>query len=265
MGRVEYELLRALASGPTGHLEQDFQGIFRADEIDAARSRFRELGFLDASFLSHNAAVADNHYDSHRHSLSWRLVGVLLLALVGIVAAQFLAAWEMPARVRPFGLLLLILVSACAHEGGHVLAAWAFGRRIDRYWFGLVGCIPVLQIRLRGFWGLPRLQRLVVTAAGPGTQITLAMVCLCVSVLWSLTVGSSPEGLLGFAVLNILLAAVNLLPFHPFDGYWLLAQWLDRPYLKDESKLHARARSVVLLALNVALGVWMVRLLVLLL
>ena len=88
--------------------------------------------------------------------------------------------------------------------------------------FGWAKPVPVIKQRLNN----PRFGMMAVAAAGPATNLMLAMIGAIVLGLLARGVAAPPEGLLGFAIaslysfilINIFLALFNLLPIPPFDG-----------------------------------------------
>jgi Zn-dependent protease len=88
--------------------------------------------------------------------------------------------------------------------------------------FGWAKPVPVIKQRLRN----PRFGMMAVAAAGPATNLVLAILGAIVLGLLARGVAAPPEGLLGFAIaslysfilINIFLALFNLLPIPPFDG-----------------------------------------------
>lgn len=87
--------------------------------------------------------------------------------------------------------------------------------------FGWAKPVPVIKSRLRN----PRFGMMAVAAAGPGTNLVLAVIGAVALGLLARG-GAAPEGLTGFAIaslysfilINVFLALFNLLPLPPFDG-----------------------------------------------
>jgi Zn-dependent protease len=108
--------------------------------------------------------------------------------------------------------------------------------------FGYAKPVPVNQSRLRN----PRNHGLLVSLAGPATNIVLAvLVALILRSLPGLAEGGlrlSPDSLvlemlLLFGVLNVVLAAFNLLPLPPLDGSEVVAWFLPNRWLPAWFKL----------------------------
>ncbi|MBX7495248.1 site-2 protease family protein [Qipengyuania sp. 6B39] len=109
--------------------------------------------------------------------------------------------------------------------------------------FGWAKPVPVNAARLNN----PRYGMMAVAAAGPGTNILLALVgAVLVGILAGLAVtwGTSlPEWLItmfgAFITINAFLAFFNLLPIPPFDGSHILGGLLPRRWASQWQKLQA--------------------------
>lgn len=155
---------------------------------------------------------------------TWILLAVLIPAIIlhevshGVVALAFgddtakqagRLTLNPIAHVDPVGSVALPLLLAIA---GAPLFGWAKP-------------VPVNPRNLRN----PRQQSLLVSLAGPATNIVLA---LAVAIVLRATTGASlsRELILQFGVINVVLATFNLLPIPPLDGSavierFLPAQW----------------------------------------
>ncbi|MCW8836682.1 MAG: site-2 protease family protein [Rhodospirillales bacterium] len=165
---------------------------------------------------------------------------------------------------------LPILLAVTLHEAAHGWAAWKLGddtahrmgrvsfnpfRHIDlfgtilmpaallflsdgRFMFGFAKPVPVNFMRLRN----PRRDMILVAAAGPGTNLALAVI----AALLFHAVGNVPEwgrewvafNLLNSMWINLLLCVFNMLPLPPLDGgrvaVGLLPASLARPLAQLE-------------------------------
>jgi Zn-dependent protease len=150
-----------------------------------------------------------------------------------------------------FVFLAVLVPSVVLHEVTHGWVAYAFGddtakragrlslnpvRHVDPFGtvilpillvvsglnpFGWAKPVPVNPRRLRN----PRQQSVLVSLAGPATNVVLALVAAA-TLRWlvDLVVGSdgrlslTTEALFAFGVVNVVLATFNLLPIPPLDG-----------------------------------------------
>jgi len=128
------------------------------------------------------------------------------------------------------GLVLLGLnvVALLAHELGHALGVKHAGRRVPAIGFLFYFGIPSAFVDTTDVWMAGRRARLITTAAGPLSSLTLAGV---VQVIGMAVPGMGPLAFrLAFAwYLN---ALFNLNPLMALDGYYLAMDWLEIPNLR---------------------------------
>ncbi|MFO0907628.1 MAG: site-2 protease family protein [Isosphaeraceae bacterium] len=163
-------------------------------------------------------------------SMSWKLGRFAGIDVY--LHPTFLLILFMPAVLQggPIGLALVLAVFGCVllHEYGHALMARRFG-------------IETADITLYPIGGVARLMRLprspgaelLIALAGPAVNVAIAagLAALGIVGIWE------PEGLLGWfafelMVVNLLLAAFNLIPAFPMDGgrvlRAILSGWVGR-------------------------------------
>lgn len=142
------------------------------------------------------------------------------------------------AHVDPFGTVILPGLLALSGLGA----------------FGYAKPVPVTPSRLRD----PRRHSLLVSLAGPGTNIVLAVgSALALRVLYSESFGGqryydddlAVEVLLTLGLVNVLLAAFNLLPIPPLDGSALIERFLPTGWWPFWHKLRQWGMGVLLLLL----------------
>jgi Zn-dependent protease len=159
--------------------------------------------------------------------------------------------WQAGQTVQLVSWVFWVIASICLHELGHGVAALWEGddtpRRLGHMtWNPMVhmGTTSILAFILIGFaWGLMpvnpynfrhrRWGDAIVSAAGPLVNLVLAFVLLTSAGLWAGLVSSAPDAavwqtnveifLLSGGWLNLVLLALNLLPFPPLDGSRILA------------------------------------------
>ena len=170
----------------------------------------------------------------------------VLLAGLYLVGRQWDAfTHALPDLFTPQGAVMAALALALSkllHEAGHAYTATRHGCRVGSMGVALLVLWPVLYTDTTEAWRLvERRKRLEIGAAGMAAELALAAAA---TLAWGLL----PDGPLRAACLVlattawVLTLAVNLNPFMRFDGYFLLADWLDEPNLQDRSFALARWR-----------------------
>lgn len=123
--------------------------------------------------------------------------------------------------------------------------------------FGWAKPVPVIKSRLRN----PRRDMMIVAAAGPGSNLVMALVgAVLLGLLLKPYAGiQEPGGLAGFValnlanfiLLNVFLALFNLLPIPPFDGGHIVEGLLPPPLAERFAGMHRQALLVMILLLVV--------------
>jgi putative peptide zinc metalloprotease protein len=121
-----------------------------------------------------------------------------------------------------------------AHEAAHGLALAAVGRRVGAVGVKLVLVFPYAYVDTSEAWFEPRRRRILVSAAGPASDVTLAA-------LFSLACLMCPAGTVRDICFQLALAAYvgalfNLNPFIDRDGYQILADVLNVPGLRRRAR-----------------------------
>ncbi len=145
-------------------------------------------------------------------------------------------------------LLAVFLLTRAVHELGHALACTRFGVRCPDIGFFIILGAPCVYCDVSESWTLPqRWKRAAVAAAGMYAELIVATLA---SWLWLWTA----DGTLNALALQTMLVcsastiAVNINPLMRFDGYYLLADWLN------ETNLRAKADGVAREELRGAIG-----------
>ncbi|MCC6494714.1 MAG: M50 family metallopeptidase [Propionibacteriaceae bacterium] len=132
--------------------------------------------------------------------------------LVGGEPTQFVASLNWAA-----GVVVLVLLGTTLHELGHVLAAVAVGHRWTKVVLDAAGLGVVIQPRPHGWHRITR------SLAGPVVQVLVGLPMLAALTLegtggqLSISTGRLSVWWVAGAS-NLLLAAVNLMPFRGWDG-----------------------------------------------
>jgi Zn-dependent protease len=123
--------------------------------------------------------------------------------------------------------------------------------------FGWAKPVPVIKERLRN----PRRDMMIVAAAGPASNLVMALIgAVLLGLLIRTVTGPGDVGvttdflaqnLSNFVLLNIFLALFNLLPVPPFDGGHIVEGLLPRPLAEKFAGFHKQALLVMILLLVV--------------
>lgn len=179
----------------------------------------------------------------------------------------------------PFVILVLVL-SFTIHEFAHAYSAYKLGDS-TAYQFGRVSLNPMVHLDLFGTimlliagfgWAKPvpvnrsnfkspRLMGIIVTAAGPLSNLILAFITLFVIALFQkygwlegMSVGSAEamqEFLSKMLSINLTLFLFNLIPIPPLDGYRIIQDLVDLRYTESLQKFEQWASVIFLLVVFV--------------
>ncbi|HEY6529163.1 MAG TPA: HlyD family efflux transporter periplasmic adaptor subunit [Cellvibrionaceae bacterium] len=121
------------------------------------------------------------------------------------------------------------------HEFGHALTAYKYGCRVPTMGVAVMVLVPVFFTDTNDAWRLSNnKQRFHIAAAGIAAELTLAVLA---SLAWCFL----PEGPIkacAFLLATstwLITIAINASPFMRFDGYFLLADYLNMPNLHERS------------------------------
>ena len=138
----------------------------------------------------------------------------------------------------PVNIVCLGLVLACTkviHEFGHGLTAKHFKGECHELGIMILVLNPCLYVNVSDSWLLPnKWHRIAIGAAGVCIECTLAAIC---TFIWWFT----EPGLLHYLALNIMFISsvstilFNINPLLRFDGYFMLADYLEIPNLRQKA------------------------------
>jgi putative peptide zinc metalloprotease protein len=149
-----------------------------------------------------------------------------------------------------FALIILQVISISVHEAGHALAIRHYGRRVRRFGVAIYYLFPCFYVDSTDMTLGSRAQRIVVSLAGPFAGLTTAAACA----LAAAALPGTLQGELAFkaASLFVFQFVFNLLPILELDGYHVLVDAVDAPFLRQRAlwfvrsaafrKLRARAK-----------------------
>lgn len=150
---------------------------------------------------------------------------------------------------------LLALTPLIFHEVGHWVALRRLDVEVKEYWLGLgpavlkwgrlrVGLLPIGGAVVPDplpYAALTHKERMQVALAGPAASLLYGVIALLV---FYGSVGlQGVQGLKSIAMLNFLLAAVNLVPIPPLDGFQALSSWMEHrktPFSNSTLNITAR-------------------------
>ncbi len=194
----------------------------------------------------HAAPLVDRLYAATRWLLSpWTLAAaalvvgyavLLVLGNAGTIAARLPAVHEL---VQPHRLPLWIAAIAgvkVLHELGHALVCRHVGARPQEMGLLLLAGAPSLYCDVSDAWRLPnKWRRMAVSSAGIAVELCIASAA---AILW----WHAAPGVLSAVCLSLVVVctvgtiAVNANPLLRYDGYYLLADWLETPNLAERSR-----------------------------
>jgi Zn-dependent protease len=129
-------------------------------------------------------------------------------------------------HIDPFGSIILPLL----------LSLTSFGV------FGFAKPVPVNVGRLRS----PRNQAVLVSLAGPATNILIALFAAFVLRTFTLE-GTAVRVVVDLGVVNVVLAAFNLLPFPPLDGSAVVERFMPRSWYPQWLKIRQYTMGVLII------------------
>jgi len=183
------------------------------------------------------------------HGLRWVfkpavLVALIAAAIVGLGAfvdilrdEQFVIA----GRSLAIGFVVLIVldyVMVFCHELGHALVIVHNGRRIRSAGFQIYFGSPAFFVESSDGLMMDRRQQIIESFAGPFAQLVLAGLASLIA--WRFPGWVLSETMYKFAVLNYLVVIMNLIPLLELDGYYILADLIEIPDLRERSLVFMR-------------------------
>lgn len=226
------------------------QSSSRAVRQSGTVNRAGVVRVLDAARRVLTASVHVHDVDA-AFATAYRIVGrpfftmpgaviMALFALAGMVlfAASTQKAVAILWTAHGFISFAIILLPAYAllivlHETGHGFGVKAVGRSVESvgigwYWFG-----PIAFVDTSDTWAATPAQRILVSACGLAMNLIVAAIA-------SIVAYASPQPIVSVVAWQFALTAYigvveNLNPLLEFDGYYILADLLDRPNLRRQS------------------------------
>jgi putative peptide zinc metalloprotease protein len=224
----------------------------RYDPLTLASMWLRRLIVWDIARWSN----ADPFVDRVYRTIGWLAftrVGAMLLTLFSLFG---LVLWFEETRIPAnqlitvngsyvLGLVVLTalqVLSISIHEAGHALAIRHFGRRVRRFGLAMYYLFPCAYVDATDMSLGSRWQRVIVSLSGPFAGVTVAAACAVVGAALPGTLA----GELGFKAASLLVFQffLNLLPILELDGYHILVDALDAPFLRQRALAFVRGQAI---------------------
>jgi putative peptide zinc metalloprotease protein len=135
-------------------------------------------------------------------------------------------AWQRSLPVWLAGLALHVVV----HEAAHAATCKHFGRQVNRAGIGWYLFAPVAFVDTSDVWAAPTLPRILVSAAGPYSNLVLSGMAALAALL--LARSGWQDLLWSFSLTGYVLALLNLNPLLELDGYYIMMDLLEIPNLR---------------------------------
>src|SRR5215470_7962562 len=169
-------------------------------------------------------------------------VGIMLSA-IGLVATHFdtflerLPNYHYFFQFKTIGYLWLALGAVkIIHEFGHGLSCKAFGGEVHEMGALFLVFSPCLYANVSDAWTLPnKWHRIIISAAGIYVELIIAAIATFV---WWYTPSHPYVNNMALSLMivcSVSTVVFNANPLMRYDGYYVLADWLEIPNLRDRS------------------------------
>ena len=174
-------------------------------------------------------------------------IGIMLAAGL-LVATHFQTFWNrLPTAQQFFTVHNLIYLWAALglvkviHEFGHGLSCKAFGGEVHEMGLLFLVLSPCLFCNVSDAWTLPNKWKRILIS-GAGIYVELIIASLATFVWWWTDDGTFVNHLAMslMVVCSISTVIFNANPLMRFDGYYILADWLEIPNLRDRSNKYLK-------------------------
>ncbi|MCI0639156.1 MAG: efflux RND transporter periplasmic adaptor subunit [Gemmataceae bacterium] len=122
------------------------------------------------------------------------------------------------------------------HEFGHGLSCKAFGGEVHEMGFLLLCLSPAMYCNVSDAWTLPNKWKRIIIS-GAGIYVELMIAAIATFIWWNSPVGTFLNSicLSLMVVCSVSTVLFNGNPLMRYDGYYVLADWLEIPNLRDRS------------------------------
>jgi CRP-like cAMP-binding protein/Zn-dependent protease len=139
-------------------------------------------------------------------------------------------------------LTVLQVLSISVHEAGHALAIRHYKRHVRRFGVAMYYLFPCFYVDSTDMTLGSRAQRIVVSLAGPFAGLTTAAACAIAAAALPGTLAG--EILFKAASLFVFQFVFNLLPILELDGYHVLVDAVDAPFLRQRALWFVRSAAL---------------------
>jgi putative peptide zinc metalloprotease protein len=165
-------------------------------------------------------------------------LALLIVASAGAIAFGWHCATNpfSPASSLPCSFVVWIAsiaLHAVIHELAHAATCKHYGRAVHRVGFGWYYFAPVAFVDTSDIWPAGRLPRVLVSAAGPYSNLVLAGIAALAALLPA--PDSLKDVLWSFSSMGYVLVLVNINPLLELDGYYILIDLLEIPNLRSRA------------------------------
>jgi putative peptide zinc metalloprotease protein len=170
----------------------------------------------------------------------WVLFAMVIAGPViftGLIAVRYGTPFVVANKLGWGGLVFLLgrFVFVAVHELAHGLTMASFGRRIERAGLKLIAIFPYAFVDTSESWFEPRRRRIMVSAAGPASDLTIGAV-FAIGCLFIPKTHNLAGIFFNLAFAAYVGAFFNLNPFIERDGYHILVDVLREPGLRRRAK-----------------------------
>jgi len=211
------------------------------DPVSEGRRKARQFGkTLTIEWEGAHRLVKSLYDHGLKYVFNWAAVIVLIaIAVTGfgffvaLLRADRFAIAGQSIAIGFIVLLVLDYVMVFCHELGHALVVVHNGRRIRNAGFQIYFGSPAFFVESSDGLMMDRKQQILESFAGPFAQLVLAGIAAMIA--WTFPGWILSETMYKFAVLNYLVVIMNLIPLLELDGYYILADLIEVPDLRERS------------------------------
>jgi CRP-like cAMP-binding protein/Zn-dependent protease len=219
---------RVATAAPTRRRSAFGRATLAARRLLLWRYEFRRADRLISRLYHHGGGA---FFTRAGRTSAWVFSAVAVAAF----GADLVAGYGLDHQAGRYALLVIpgVWLTLLVHEVGHALAVKAHGRDVRKAGVGWYWLSPIAYVDTSDMWLADRRSRIAVSLAGP---IATLFVAAPLAVAALLTPDPAASAILWALALPIYVSVlVNLCPLLEYDGYYILADLVDRPNLRVEA------------------------------